>query len=101
MIIYFTRPDYLLFLGLIPLVILIHFFMLKRKRAFALTFANFDALARVKGVDLLSKNIVVLVITILIIILLSLSLSGTTMNRVLYSSSSSFVIAVDTSGSME
>ncbi len=101
MIVYFAKPNFLLLLGLVPLIILIHFIVLRRKRAFALKFANFEALARVKGVDLLSKNIVVLIITILMIILLTFSLSGISMNRVIYSSSSSFVIAVDTSRSME
>src|SRR3989344_1800303 len=101
MIITFVKPGYLILLTLGPLVILIHFFILNRKRAFALKFANFDALARVKGIDLLSKNIVILIITIIVIILLTFSLSGMILYRVLYSSSSSFVIAIDISRSME
>ena len=101
MIITFLKPNYLLLLGLVPLIILIHFIMLKRKRVFALKFANFEALARVRGVDLLSKNIVILVITVLMIVLLVFSLAGMTISRILYSSSSSFVLTIDSSRSME
>ena len=101
MIIQFAKPNYLILLALLPFVILVHFFLLKKKRAFALKFANFDALARVKGADLLSKNIVILLITMLMIILLSFSLAGMSIDRVLYSSASSFVIAIDSSRSME
>ncbi|MFH1290877.1 MAG: VWA domain-containing protein [Nanoarchaeota archaeon] len=75
--------------------------MLKRKRSHALHFANFDAIARVKGVDLLSKNLFVLILTILIVLLLALSLTGVKIQRTLYSSSFSFVMAIDSSASME
>ncbi len=97
----FLKPTNLLLLGLIPLIIFTHFLMLKRKRAFALKFANFDAIAKIKGVDLLSKNIIILIINVIIVILLSFSLSDTVINRVIYSSSSSFILAIDTSRSME
>ncbi|MBU0467287.1 MAG: VWA domain-containing protein [Nanoarchaeota archaeon] len=75
--------------------------MLKRKRSHALHFANFEAIAKVKGIDLLSKNIFILSLTILISLLLILSLSGVKIQRTLYSSSFSFVIAIDSSTSME
>ncbi|MBU0760261.1 MAG: VWA domain-containing protein, partial [Nanoarchaeota archaeon] len=57
--------------------------------------------AKVKGVDLLSKNIFILILSVLIFLLLVLSLSGVKMQRTLYSSSFSFIIAVDSSTSME
>jgi Ca-activated chloride channel homolog len=101
MIIGFEKPLYLLLLNLIPLVILIYFITLKRKRVQALKFANFDAIAKIKGVDLLSKNIFTLVLTIIIIILVVLSLAGLNVQRTLYSSSFSFVLAIDSSKSME
>ena len=101
MIFAFAKPVYLLLLVCIPLVILIHFITLRKKRTNALVFANFEAIARVKGIDLLSKNIFVLFVTIIIIVLLVFSLSGIKINRTLYSSSSSFVIALDSSKSME
>lgn len=95
------RPAYLILLGIIPLVIFLHFFMLKKKRSHALKFANFDALARVSGVDLLSKNIFILILTILIAGLLVFSLAGVKVQRTIYSSSFSYVIAIDSSASME
>ena len=77
MIFNFIKPSYLALLLLIPLVILLHFLMLKRKRSHALRFANFEAIARVKGVDLLSKNIVILILSVAIVFLLILSFTIT------------------------
>jgi Ca-activated chloride channel family protein len=101
MIFDFLRPAYLAFLALIPFLIFLHFFTLRRKRSHALRFANFEAIARVKGIDLISKNLVVLVIAALIVLLMVLSLTGVKVQRSLYSSSFSFVIALDSSKSME
>lgn len=97
----FTKPGYLILLVIIPLFILIHFLTLKRKRTHALKFANFDAIARIKGIDLISKNISVLVLTAVISLLLVLSISGFVLHREMEASSFSFVIAVDSSSSME
>lgn len=101
MMIGFTRPLYLLLLNLIPLIILIHFLMLKRRRSHALHFANFEAIARVKGVDLLSKNLFILILTVIITALVALSLAGLNVQRTIQASSFSFAIAIDTSKSME
>lgn len=97
----FTKPLYLLALLVIPLLLLIHFLTLKWKRAYALKFANFDAIARVKGVDLVSKNIFILLLTVVIILLLSFSLAGMQIERTLQASSFSFALALDSSRSME
>jgi len=97
----FVRPSFLILLAIIPVVIFLHFFMLKRKRVHALRFANFEAIARVKGVDLLSKNIFVLILAILIIACLVLTLTGVNIQRTLYSSSFSYILAIDSSSSME
>jgi len=95
------RPSYMFLLALIPVIIFIHFWMLRKRRGIALSFANFDAISRVKGLDLLSKNIFVLIITALIAVLLVLSLSGLNVQRDVFASSFSFSIAIDTSRSME
>jgi len=100
-IISFVKPFYLTFLAFIPLIILAHFLTLKRRRSQALKFANFDAIARIRGIDLLSKNLVVLGLTILLVALITLSLSGMTILRNSDTSAISFVIAIDTSRSME
>jgi Ca-activated chloride channel homolog len=97
----FTKPTYLILLALIPLIIFIHFYTLRRRRSVALRFANFEAISRVKGVDILSKNIVILILTSIIAVSLILALAGTTYHRTLYSSAFSFGIALDSSRSME
>lgn len=96
-----VRPAYLILLGIVPIIIFLHFFMLRTKRGQALKFANFEALARVSGVDLLSKNIFVLALSILIVTLLVFSLAGVNVQRTIYSSSFTYTIAIDASSSME
>jgi Ca-activated chloride channel family protein len=96
----FTRPEYLLVLFVIPLAIIIHFWTIKRRKTNAINFANFEAIARIKGIDLYSKNIRNLVLTIILLTLLTFSLSGMVVQRSLYSSSFSFVLGIDNSQSM-
>ncbi len=97
----FLYPRYLLFLFLIPLFIFIHIVSLKAAKGTALRFANFEAIARIRGVDIISKNIVILSLSILIILFSILALSGLTLHTVINASSNSFVLAIDTSKSME
>ena len=101
MIFQFSHLGYLWLLLLVPLLIFIHFISLKMEKSKAVKFANFDAIARISGIDLYSKNIVVLFIAILILILLVLALSGLSVNAAIQTSKMSFVIAIDTSKSME
>jgi|TARA_Y100000310_G_scaffold149697_1_gene149041 Ca-activated chloride channel family protein len=101
MAITFTHPQYLFLLFVIPLIVLVHFMVLKSKRVPALRFVNFEAISRVRGVSLYSKNIFILTLTIIISALLIFSLSGLTISQLINSSSSSFVIAIDSSKSME
>ena len=100
MYISFTNPIYLFFLFGIPILIFFHFFGLKNMKGKSLKFANFEAIARVKGIDLYSKNIFSLIFNILFIVLLVLALSGLTLHKEVEASSFSFVIAIDSSGSM-
>lgn len=97
----FLYPQYLLFLLLIPLYIFIHLATLKTTKNTALRFANFEAISRIKGVDFFSRNIFILILTSIIAFLLILTLSGTRLNMVLEASSYTFVIAIDSSKSME
>ena len=96
----FSHPIYLFFLFVIPILIFLHFFGLKTIRGRSLKFANFEAIAKVKGIDLYSKNIYLLLLNILFVILLILALSGLTLHKEMEASSFSFVIAIDTSESM-
>jgi len=100
MYISFSYPGYLAFLFIIPILIFFHFYGIKNLKGRALNFANFDAIARVKGIDLYSKNISVLIFDILFLILLVFSLSGLTLHKEVDASSFSFVIAIDASQSM-
>lgn len=97
----FTHPVYLSFLVLIPIIIFIHFLSLRYKGGQAIRFANFEAIAKIRGIDLFSKNIVILVLTIAISVVLILALSGLTVQRTMSASSFSYVIALDSSKSME
>jgi Ca-activated chloride channel family protein len=100
MYISFIHPLYLVFLFAVPVLIFFHFYGLKNIKGKSLKFANFEAIARVKGIDLYSKNIMLLVFNILFVVLLVFSLSGLTLYREVEASSFSFVIAIDSSESM-
>lgn len=96
----FDNPEYLAFLFVIPLLIFIHFFTLKNIRGSSLKFANFEAIARIKGIDIYSKSIFSLLFNILFVILLVFALSGLNLYKEVDASSFSFVIAIDSSASM-
>ncbi|MBT4135350.1 VWA domain-containing protein [archaeon] len=96
----FTHQIYLLFLFLIPAIIFLHFYGLKNLRGRGLRFANFEAISRVKGIDLYSKNIWGLILNIIIISFLVFSLAGLTLYQEMDVSDFSFVVAIDVSESM-
>ncbi len=100
MFISFTHPLYLAFLFAIPFLIFFHFYGLKNIKGKALKFANFEAIARVRGIDLYSKNVMLLAFNILFVVLLVLALSGLTLHKEADASSFSFVLAIDNSESM-
>jgi len=84
----------------IPLMVALHFFLMKYTRKRAVLFANFEALRRVTGRAVLSKNITLLIARILIIALLTLSAAGMTLWTKGPGSQYNYVIAIDTSSSM-
>ncbi len=100
MYISFTHPYYLISLFIIPVLIFFHFYGLKNIRGKALRFANFEAIARVKGIDIYSKNIILLIFNMVFVVLLVLALSGLTFYREVEGSKFSFVLAIDNSESM-
>jgi len=97
----FTDPKYLFALLTIPFIIFIYLLSLKNTKKKALTFANFNAIAKVRGVSFFSRNIITTVLSIIVITLMTLSASGMTLHTQAYASSFSFVIAIDVSRSME
>lgn len=97
----FAKPVYLILLAIIPLLVFMHFYLIKRKKKTALKFANFEAISRVEGVDILSKNIFILILTSLVVILVVFSLADMKIVRTIPASSFSFALALDASRSME
>lgn len=99
----FEYPEYLFLLLAVPLLFVIHFFTLNNRKNKALRFANFEAISRIKGIDFFSRNWVVLFLSSLIVICLVLAVSGLIVYVTPFKGSSlySFVIAVDSSKSME
>ena len=84
----------------IPLLIFFHIISLKSVRKKAIKFANFEAVSRIKGVEIFSKNLTILYLNIAIISLVVLSVSGFSITKQVDSSEMSFVLAIDASWSM-
>ena len=101
MTINFTHPENLLFLFLVPGIIFVHFFSIHLRKQKSLRFANFEAIARIKGIDIYSKNLVLLGLSCIVIFLIVFSISGLTIQREIQTSGFSFVLALDSSRSME
>ncbi len=96
----FTHPLYLTFLVSIPFFIIMHFLILKHVHRRAIKFANFEALARVTGMQVLNKNIIMLVIRIVALLFLIFSAAGTVLWYTGDVSEYDYILAIDTSSSM-
>jgi len=97
----FLYPEFLLFLLLIPVVILIYFLSSFYDRKKAIMFPNFEAVERISGAAIFSKNFVSLYFNIAIIFLIVVGISGAIIHMQASTSAYSFVIAIDNSGSMK
>lgn len=96
----FLHPEYLFFLLLVPIIVLIHLTSLRAAKRRAIKFVNFDAIRRIKGVELYSKNLTLLYLNIAIVTLVVLALSGISFTYVADSSKNSFALVIDSSRSM-
>lgn len=96
----FLNVQFLWLLFTIPLMAALHFFLLKYTRRRAIIFANFEALKRVTGAVVLSKNITLMITRILIILFLTLSAAGMIVWTTGPGSKFNYVLAVDASSSM-
>jgi Ca-activated chloride channel family protein len=103
----FLRPEYLWLLISLPLLVVTHFFVLRYLKRRALKFANFEAIRRVvgpegssKNVHFLSKNFGLLIIRMLALFFIIVSLATPIIYYSAKTSSSVFVLAIDTSSSM-
>ncbi len=99
--IYFLYPQLLLLLLVIPLFIMIYFFGLFYNKKKAIVFANFEALERISDVEIFSKHFVELYFNIAILALIVFAIAGPVLYFNAETSSFSYVLAIDNSGSMK
>lgn len=93
----FIRPEYLCLLFIIPLFVIIYFASAYFNKKKAITFPNFEAMRRVFGVEIFSRNFFSLYLNIFIAAALIFSLAGTVL---VYSGTGAVIIAIDGSESM-
>lgn len=96
----FLYPKFLILLLLVPFFIFIYFFSLIYNKKKAIVFANFEAMERFYDIKIFSKNFLALYANLFILILLIFTLAGTAISFNADTSAFSYVIAIDTSGSM-
>jgi len=96
----FNNPEYLWFLFSIPILIFAHFATFKNVKRRAIKFANFAAIQRITGGEVLSKNLTLLFVRILILLLFVLAISGATFVYKGMASNYDYIIAMDNSNSM-
>ncbi len=96
----FLYPQFLLLLLLIPIFVLIYFLGGLYNKRRSIVFPNFEAMKRISGGEIFSRNFVVLYVNLVILGLLVLGIAGMTVVLETKSSSFSYVFAIDNSGSM-
>ena len=96
----FENPVYLWYLASIPLLVLTHFLSLRTAKRKAMRFANFQALKRIAGERLVTKNVSVLIFRVITVALLVFAASGVKMWYQAPQSENSYVVGLDVSSSM-
>lgn len=96
----FENPLFLWYLLSVPLIVISHFFLLKHTKKKAMKFANFDALKRVTGNYIITKNWTVLALRVCILLLLIFAAAGTIFWYDGQKNNNDFVLAIDVSASM-
>jgi Ca-activated chloride channel homolog len=96
----FDEPLYLWLMFSIPLIIISHFYFLKRSKSKAMKFANVETIKRIYGEKLVTKNIVHLLLRVLILFCLIIAITGTSLWYVGESTNVSYIVALDSSASM-
>jgi len=96
----FNNPSYLWLLFSLPLLGITHFILLKFIKRKAMKFANFEAMKRVAGVTLITKNVPILVLRLFAILFLILAAAGTTFWYRGTANENDFILAIDASSSM-
>lgn len=101
MYISFDYPWQLIWLLSVPILFIIHFFVSKMGRKKAMKFANFEAIERVTGTEFFSKNLTILYLGVLLLLILCFASAGLRVHYTATASEFSFVLAIDSSKSME
>jgi Ca-activated chloride channel family protein len=96
----FEEPVRLVFLSLIPLLILLYFYALRKKKVAAIKFGDFDTLKKAAAGPLPYKNYLSVTLKSLVIASLIIALAGPHVETEIETSSSDVVLAIDVSGSM-
>jgi len=97
---HFSKPLFLWLAVLIPIYIASHFYFLKRNQDKAMRFANFEALKRISGERLVTKNLVIFFTRLVVLIAMIVVLSGATLYYDGLRSDFDYVLVIDTSASM-
>jgi Ca-activated chloride channel homolog len=96
----FEQPSNLWFIVALPLLIIAHYVFLRFSKKRALQFANFRALKRITGQNLITRNYLLLGLRLLTLFFLILALAGTVLWYQGKSNANDYVIAIDSSASM-
>ncbi|HLD63041.1 MAG TPA: VWA domain-containing protein [Candidatus Norongarragalinales archaeon] len=96
----FTRPAFLWFLALLPVLVIIHFYSLRHVERKALLFANYKAMRRITGGEPVPKNYLLLAMRLVILAAFILAAAGATLLTEIPASTYDLIIAVDASSSM-
>jgi len=96
----FLYPKFLVLLLLVPFFVFVYFFSLAYNKKKAIVFANFEAMERFYDVEFFSKNFFALYMNLAILVLIIFSVAGTAVVFDVDTSAFSYIVAVDTSGSM-
>jgi Ca-activated chloride channel homolog len=96
----FDQPIYLWLLFCVPLIIISHFYFLKRSKSKAMKFANVETIRRIYGDRLITKNIVHLILRVATLFCLIIAITGTNLWYMGKSSDVNYVVAIDSSASM-
>jgi Ca-activated chloride channel homolog len=97
----FLYPKFLLLLLLVPFFIFIYFFSLVYTRKKAMVFANFEAMQRFYDMEFFSRNFLALYSHLIIIVLMVFAVAGTSVAFDAETSTFSYALAIDNSGSMK
>jgi Ca-activated chloride channel family protein len=96
----FSNPEYLWFLFSLPVLIIVHSINFRKTQKKALKFANFEAISRITGSELIKKNIYLLIFRLVTLVLVILAVSGTSIIYKGLSTSTNYILSVDSSASM-